>query len=475
MPPAEATAEPSERADERSDLPTGVLFWYGLPGIGVTFSYTLILVAFMKFATDVLHASAAAVGAVLLLSKVWDGISDPLAGYLSDRTRSPLGRRKPWLLGAALPLAVFSAMLWLPPARLEGAALIAWISVAVFGFYTAYTGFEVPHLSLGAELTPEARERNRIFGARQLLKSVGLVLAFGLGVKLLDTPDARAHAGPLALVAGALTALSLWASVRALPPERAEYAGRGARNPLRAIRDVWSNRLARIVLLVYFIESLGMGGIGVLTLYVIEYVLEMPGTAHWFLLLYTGATISAIPVWVRLGRRFEKRRLWMFSMGQAFVGFGLLIFLAPGLWWLMALSSLLAGSANACGPTIGTSLKADVIDVDEHHTGERKEGAYFAAWSFVHKLSGGLMLGIVGVVLEAVGFVPNAVQTAEVRGWMLFLMGGMPMLGYGIGMWVFRGFDLGHEEHAKIRAEIDARALAEARRAREEAWPQRSR
>jgi GPH family glycoside/pentoside/hexuronide:cation symporter len=305
---AEATPEPQPGSPAPGRLPLSTLAWYGLPGAGVTFVYTLILVAFMKFATDVLHASAAAVGMVLLLSKVWDGISDPVAGYLSDRTHTRLGRRKPWLLGAALPLAVFSVMLWTPPAGLEGAGLIAWISVAVFGFYTAYTGFEVPHLSLGAELTTDTKERNRIYGARQLIKSVGLVLAFGLGVKLLDSPDARANAGPLALAAGALTALSLWASVRKLPAERTEYAGRGAQNPFRAIRDVWSNRLARIVLLVYFIESLGMGGIGVLTLYVIEYVLEIPGTAHWFLLVYVGATVCAIPIWVRLGRRFEKRR-----------------------------------------------------------------------------------------------------------------------------------------------------------------------
>jgi GPH family glycoside/pentoside/hexuronide:cation symporter len=465
---AEIAAEPDSATRTGGGLPLATLAWYGLPGAGVTFAYTLILVAFMKFATDVLYASAAAVGAVMLVSKAWDAVSDPLAGYLSDGTRSRLGRRKPWMLGSALPLAVFFAMLWMPPAGLEGGALIAWISVAIFGFYTAYTGFEVPHLSLGAELTDDARERNRIYGARQLLKSVGLVLAFGVGVKMLDTPDARAHAGPLAIAAGAITALSLWASVRALPPERQEYAGRGARNPLRAVRDVWGNRLARIVLLVYFIESLGMGGIGVLTLYVIEYVIEMPGNAHWFLLLYTGATITAIPVWVRLGRRFEKRRLWMFSMGQGFVGFGMLVFLEPGAWWIMAASSLLAGTAGACGPTIGTSLKADVIDVDEYRTGERKEGAYFAAWSFVHKLSAGVMLGVVGLVLDAVGFVPNEVQTVEVRRWMLFLMGGMPMIGYGIGMWIFRSFDLSRDEHARIRAEIDARALARAREQRSE-------
>ena len=273
------------------------VFWYALPGVGVSFVYTLILIMFMKFSTDVLQVNSAVIGLILFFSKAWDAVSDPVAGYLSDRTRSSRGRRKSWLLASSLPLALFCAMLWMPPAGLEGAALIAWISVAVFGFYTAYTVFEVPHLALGAELSSDFRERNRLFGGRQLGKMLGLILAGSVGVMLLDSPNARANAVPLALVAGALTAISLWISVRALPPERADYSGRGGENPLRSVGDVWRNRLARTLLIVFFIESLGMGGIGVLVPYVIEYVLEMPGKAAYFLVAYTGSTMSCWAWW----------------------------------------------------------------------------------------------------------------------------------------------------------------------------------
>ncbi len=433
------------------------IYWYALPGVGVSFIYTLTLVMYMKYTTDVLLVSSAAVGAIMLVSRVWDAISDPVAGYLSDRTSTRMGRRKPWLLGCSLPLAGFAVMLWLPPSGLSEAATIAWIAVGVFGFYTAYTGFEVPHLALGAELTTEAEARNRVFGVRTLFRSIGLIVTFTVGVALLDSENAQRNATPLIVGVAAFTAISLWLMVWKLPRERADYAGRGAENPFRAIRDVWRNRRARIVLIVYFIEMFGIGGIGVLVPFVVEYVLEMPGKAALFLGIYAVAQILAIPVWVKLGDHFEKQNIWLYAMGQSMLGFGLMIFLSAGNWQLMVLSSLLAGSAGSCSNTIGVSLKADVIDTDEHATGERKEGSFFAAWSFATKLAGGLMLGVVGAALEIIGYEPNQEQTESVRSGMLFLMGGLPVVGYGIGMALFSRFDLKRAEHTRIRAEIDAR------------------
>jgi len=440
------------------NLPTRTLLAYATPGFGVSFVYSLLLVMFLKFSTDRLGASATIVGAIVLGSKIWDAISDPLAGSLSDRTRSRLGRRRSWLLGSALPIAFFGWMAWSPPAHLEGVALHAWIAIAIFGFYTAHTAFDVPHMALGAELSPGGRERNRIFGARQLARTLGLGVAFTVGTSVLaDAETARAGARSLALVAGAFTALSIAWAVWQLPAERGDYQGRGGTGVARSLRDVWGNRHARLLLFVFFIETLGLGGIGVLTPYVIEYVMKLPHLVPWMLTVFMLASLAGIPLWVRLAQRFEKRRLWLFAMVQGGVGFGLLFWVGEGDWPLMALSSLIAGSASACGNTLGQSLKADIVDVDEFHTGERKEGAYFAAWSFVGKLSAGVMVAVVGLTLDRVGYVPNAEQTEGVKAAMVFLMGGLPMIGYAIGSLAFLRFDLDQVEHGRIRRALDAR------------------
>jgi Na+/melibiose symporter-like transporter len=194
--------------------------------------------------------------------------------------------------------------------------------------------------------------------------------------------------------------------------------------------------------------------------------MKTPGMTEPLLGVYVGSTFLAIPIWVWLARRFEKRKLWLFAMAQAGVGFGMLVFMGEGDWPLMAFSSVLAGSAQACGNSIGVSLKADVIDLDELRTGERKEGAYFAAWSFVQKLGNLGLASSALAILHFVGYAPNTEQSSLVKAAMVFLMGGMPMLGYAIGCVVFRRFSLTSADHARVRAELDARAAGTSAAAR---------
>ena len=146
----------------RAALPLQTLALYALPGAGVTFISTLFLVTYLKFATDKLLISPFAMGGIYLAAKIWNALADPLVGTRSDRTQNRLGRRKSWLLGSALPIVFFTWMAWSPPEALGGAAEIAWVTIAVFGFYTAFTAFEVPHAALGVELTHEASARNRV-------------------------------------------------------------------------------------------------------------------------------------------------------------------------------------------------------------------------------------------------------------------------------------------------------------------------
>jgi GPH family glycoside/pentoside/hexuronide:cation symporter len=443
-------------------ISTWTIALYSLPGAGVSFVYALFLVMYLKFATDTLLISPFAVGGIFLVAKLWNALADPLIGTWSDRTRSRLGRRKIWLLGAALPLGLFTWMAWSPPEALHDAAEIAWVCVAVLGFYAAYTAFEVPHAALGAELTHDPAARNRLFGTKYFVRSLGLVAALVFGSRVIreSASAGRDAVDALALGAAVVTAALIVLAVLRLPTERADYQGRGGADLLSALGDVWKNEPARLLLVVFFIESVGLGGLAVLVPYVTEYVLLRPAMNEPMLGLYMGSTFLAIPVWVWLARRFEKRKLWLFAMVQGGVGFGMLFWLDAGDVAWMAVSSLIAGSAGACGNSIGQSLKADLIDLDEHQTGERKEGAYFAAWSFVSKLGGALLGSSAAFVLGFAGFVPNAEQTEEVKLALVCLMGGAPLAGYAIGSVLFARFRFSAADHARIRAELDTRAAA---------------
>jgi Na+/melibiose symporter-like transporter len=128
-------------------------FVYGSPAIGAGYMYLLMAIYVMKFATDILLIAPAIVGLIFSISRVWDAINDPLVGYLSDKTKWALGRRRSWLLISIVPISIFYLMVFFPPQYEDEKILTFWFAIGILGFYTSMTIFVVPHLSLGAELS----------------------------------------------------------------------------------------------------------------------------------------------------------------------------------------------------------------------------------------------------------------------------------------------------------------------------------
>lgn len=445
--------------NQEGRLGNRALFGYGLAAAPVIYAYMLILIMYMKYAVDDLGAEPAIVGTIFLVAKLWDAVSDPLVGNLSDRTQHSSGRRRPWLRAAAPLLALFSIMAWAPPASLQGWSLNLWITVAVLGFYTAYTIFEVPHMALGAEITLDTRERNRVFGVRQGMRILGMLTAGTLGTYLVG--HGTAYATAMAYVLGILTIVFILTGISFLPPERAAFKGRGGENPYRALRDVMANPHARLLLFVVFIDAIGVGGIGVLIPFVVEYVVQRQDLIPLLLGANMITALASVPFWIWLARHFDKKHLMLWAMIASGLGYGMVIFVGKGDWHIILVSSVIAGGATTCANVLGYSLKSEIIDCDEYMTEERKEGAYFAGWSFVNKLAGGIMIGLVGFALQWSDFQPNqANQTELVEQTMILLMGGFPFVCFMIGAAAFTRFSLTAGEYAKIRAELDKRHAA---------------
>ncbi|SVC97595.1 uncharacterized protein METZ01_LOCUS350449, partial [marine metagenome] len=128
----------------------------------------------MKFSTDVLLIAPAVMGTLLAASRLWDAVSDPVVGYLSDNTKSSVGRRRVWLYAAAIPMGMGMVMMWSPPLSFSGWLLVLWMGIALFAYETASTAFYVPHGALGVELTPNYHERTRLFGYTHMISAIGL-------------------------------------------------------------------------------------------------------------------------------------------------------------------------------------------------------------------------------------------------------------------------------------------------------------
>ena len=448
-------------------VPLGTTIAYGMPGLGAGYMYLLMSLYVMKFSTDVLLIAPAVMGVIFSISRIWDAVSDPIAGYLSDRTTFKFGRRRTWMLISFIPISFGFLAVFSPPESMQGQSLDLWMMIAILSFYSAITLLNVPHMALGAELSEDYHERTRLFGVRHIGFTLGSILAL-VSMSLLiseeNNPngDVRQLAGSLAFYAIGAMSLMIFFAVSKLK-ENPEFQNRVNKNPFKAFRDVWINPHAKILIIVLFIENLGGAVIGVLTLYVTQYIVEAPAWAPLIIFAYMLPSALSVPLWIPLSRRFGKIRLWVFSLAFTGISFGG-IFIIPFLdsvtdrLIVMFIGAALGGMAAGCGGAIGPSVKGDVIDYDEYLTGERKEGSYFAALNFVFKSATGIMLLVTGFVLQFSGFIPNQPQTMEVKIALISLYGLVPLVFYSLGAYLlYKKFKFGEKEHAAIKQQIQER------------------
>jgi GPH family glycoside/pentoside/hexuronide:cation symporter len=326
-------------------------------------------------------------------------------------------------------------MLWSPPAGLASGALVLWSGLGLFVFYTAFTFYMLPHLALGAELSPDSHQRTRLFAVRQISFTIGILLAFAAIQAAMNAREPRAAAAGMALPA-ALAAVALLAVVP-LFVRQPGATRRGGASLRAALRDVARNRPACLLIAVQFVESAGVGAVGTMAPFVAEYLLGRKDVVAVLPAAYVLSSIFTIPLWTRVSRALGKRDTWLAAMVLAAAAFGGLCFLGHGDVTPAVLLLVLAGSAMGCGSVMSAGILADVIDADEARTGERKEGVYAASMTFMLKLGTALATAASGIVLGATGFEPNVAQSERSLLGIRLLFGGLPFVGFVLGALLF--------------------------------------
>ncbi len=438
-------------------LPQKMVIAYAAPYMGLAFFQMSFTNYFYKYAVDVLLIGPAVVAAILSLTRLWDAVSDPLAGHLSDRTSTRAGRRRPWLLGSTIPVALTTFMMWNPPASLDPQMLVIWIAVAVTLWETAMTTFYVPYMALGAEVSMNHHDRTRVAGYRHVLGAVGQLSVIG-GVYLIthsETP--RDTTFELFSVGAVVAALLMFAGIWRVR-ERAEHRDLGSRSFLRSVRNALRNRHLLRLVAIYFFDIAGVASIGLLGPFVAEYVVGQKGLVPWLMLVSLLASYVSTPFTVALSSRFGKRQVWMLVLTLQTLGFALTFLAGEGdALYLLGCAALIGLGATG-GHVVGMSLLADAADYDELATGERREGLYYSAINIARKVMFSAMTAVVGPVMHfGLGFRPNEVQTPETLLGLSALFAGMPVAAFLTAIFLLRAYGLTEQEHARIRTELDAR------------------
>jgi GPH family glycoside/pentoside/hexuronide:cation symporter len=186
---------------------------------------------------------------------------------------------------------------------------------------------------------------------------------------------------------------------------------------------------ARAVLVARFVQEIGLASTLSLLPFASQYLLGTPGWTAYYLASAVAGLLLSIPLWVRLARRLGKRDAWMLSAAINLVVFAGFFTLSEGDGAFVLAATFFAGAAGACSGVVAPSLLADVVDEDAAMTGERKEGAYFAAWTFAEKSAIGVKFLVVGAILQLTGFEPNAEQTDTALLGLRLAIAGLPCIG----------------------------------------------
>lgn len=437
-----------------------------------------------------LGMNPALVGLVGALPRLTDALTDPVMGYISDHTRSRWGRRRPYIfVGAITSGIIYIALWWLPLGQSES-FYYWWFLIGSIVFYLAYTVFATPWVAMGYELTPDFHERTRLMGVQNFIGQLAYLISpwFLWFMTQKDWFDDQIEGakwlaviiGVVVIVLGILPALFLrerFAQTEAaapaevaltppkmMPPKMTIWAsikdfGRGLK------RTLSSGPFLKLGAATFLVFN-GFILISSFQYYVIIYYVfggDQEAGSEWA--GYSG-TVGAISTFIVimivtwLGTRIGKRQAFFVAIGLSMVGYTLKWFCYhPDLPWLLLVPAPLMAFGLGGLFTLMGSMIADVVDVDELATGERREGMYGSIFWWVVKLGMAAALAGGGLLLNATGFDVEAggAQAEQTITLMRLCDAFIPVIASALAIWAVWSYPITEEAAGRVRAQLEAR------------------
>ncbi|SBT48017.1 MFS transporter [Micromonospora auratinigra] len=397
-------------------LPRRVHLGYALGSLVTGAFGTVPGLLLLPYLTDTLGVAAGVAALLVLLPKAWDVLVNPVAGRISDRTRSRWGARRPYLLGGGLALAVLFAAIFAAPFG-TGPAAGAYVAVAFLATATAFAFFQVPYVAMPAELTADPAERTRLMSWRIAVLALAILVSGAVAPAVVaaggDGVPGHRWTGLFVaalIVAGTLGAFLGTRSAPAgtvaetEPSLRAQLAVAGANRPFRAL------------LLCFVVQSAGVATVLAGVKYFAGQVLRDPdGGPTLLFACFVGPALLVMPLWTRVGARAGKRA-GLVAASLLFAAGALALVASPvlpaaGVYAVVAL----IGVGYAGQQVFALAMLPDCIAHDTARTGRRQAGVFTGVWTAGETLGLALGPGIYGLVLQLSGYVSSATGVAATQ------------------------------------------------------------
>lgn len=437
-------------------LPLKTKIAYGVADLGIALLTASIQFFLLFYYTDIIGIDPGLAGTALLVGKLtWDAINDPLFGYLSDRTRSRWGRRKPYMLVGAIPFGLTIWLLYSLPAGMVGAKAF----LAVLGTFllvdTTQTLVSMPYYALSAELTYDYDERTSLISIRMIFTVIGYIMGAALTTMIAGsfmhmgwskTASYSAMGAIFGLVA-IITTLITTFGVKEIPNPDLEPAKMPA---WPQIKHVFKNRPFVQYMIMSTIISISFTLLTSLLPYYLTYQLHMTAQISLVMMVMLLTIAVFLIPWRYASKWLNKGPAYALGLAIASVAIVVAFFLPEGPTPVIYGVAFVAGLGFSAQYVFPWSMVPDVIEVDQAQTGERHEGIYFGVNSFLGKLTGALGIAASGWALKLYGYVPNVPQTQHALFGIRFFFAIVPVIAFVIALPLLIWYPITREKHAEL-------------------------
>lgn len=427
---------------------------YGFGDLGQNLVFQSIAIFLLPYFTDVMGLSPALAGLIFLIARPFDGITDPLMGYLAQRHRSPWGTYRPFLLYAAIPAALCFFALFSAP-ELSGNWAFAYALGLYLLFSICFTAFNIPYAALTAVMTEDYHERGKLTGFRMSFALIGAIIAGYV------TPSLLGLEGGYQIMAGLYSGILIFSLLvaffsvreRQVTTASPQYTLRDTLMMLRQNPPFW---LVTLCFASCFASALAFSGmIQYYFTYYIKDISEM-GIA---LLCFSGATAVSIPFWTWISTIWSKKVALMIGLGISILAYILLFGLAPDQKIFLFLLLILHGIGNGAAAFASWAMPADTIEYGEWRTGVRATGMTFGVYGVFLKVGMAIGSSLVGLGLSYAGYVALAEQSPQTLVGIRALLTLLPAFFLLIALISMARYRLSPQKHKEIREALKQRKV----------------
>ena len=418
-------------------------------------------------------------GVLFFLPRVFDSITDPIMGFISDNTKSRWGRRRQYVMLGALIMGISFVVMW-QLYRENGVDYnFTYFLLWSFVFYLGLTIFSVPYVAMGYEMSNDFHERTSIMAVAQWIGQWAWVIAPWFWVIMYDqgwfesadvaTRTLAVWVGVICMVFAMVPAIFLKSKSTVnedYSPLTVSNIGGSLKEILQGFKEAFKSPPFRKLCIATFFIFNAFNTIAAFSFFIVVYYLfngDAGAAGIWPTLFGSlGALITTflvIPIVTKMSKKMGKKRAFVTSQGISVIGYIMLWFLfIPGkpFMFIFALPFFSFGIGSLF--VLMMSMTADVIDLDELSSGKRREGVFGAIYWWMVKFGFAIAGLLSGAILSLVGFDADAAQQTEgaITGLRAFYSG-VPILGTLIAMYVMWDYDVTEERANEIRAELDRR------------------